>query len=1596
LSVGTPVVWGQADARAAFEAGKTAYQAGDFAKAKEQFLAASQTDAKNAEAFLWLGKAQYQLGAIEEAINAWTNTLKLAPEEPYAQRMLAALRGELGQVENRLALVDVLLAERLYPQALLVAGKMTEEKGLTDGQRVRGMIQKAEALLGTGAADGVPAIVHEIVVKYPKLAEPGRAGLLLGQAYLRVKPDHVEQGLAMLKKVMAEQAGTAAAKAAEYELLVHELGKGITVERVEALVKWLEREGPQTRPAGVVAGFDLLALRVRDGRLRLVEAQRALAGQDKVLTAALNARILAVLDPVGPGWSEVAWKQVDLLDAEAEKEMRENLRMGRGEENAKIGDKQQQLIGVLGRIVLANADDAARAIERLSKHLEPWIVVGQYPVAEEALVQLGKALPAKEQTRVRLAVIGLWVRQVASEHERLLAANLAPPRQLDPRMAKAALELYALHRGMSEQDPLLGSVRGQWDAIVDHYKRLDYFDVAQAAILAKAAPAAALADAHAQIQFARLLEEQARRELAQVLQQHDGAKKLTLTPAWRAAVEAYQKLINDYPTSLEVDRAVDGVFNIARTFEQHQAYDVAADVYRGFVFFGAKQKVLIQATPATPSPVERADFAVAAALDAKAVAALNKLTAERKPDTPPLAKISDEFVAAVAAYKDFLRNRPNSPLMGAAIGKVMAIAQEYAQVDAWDVADGVLGDLAASGLALWHPERIEFARAVCVLGKGVPDHAREVLKALIQGTIRTSGEGMDFGAVAAGGRVTTRPLDRFVGRGMGGMGMGGYGGGYGGDGGLPAAKPSLPTELSAQASDELRQADLSALAAITQHESRRAAQVAAIRDKDLFANAVNAPAMQQGMQQRAEKVAVMPVLSDAEIARLEGVFDAAYKAFKAIGEKYPTTITARQARGEMLVMVTHWRSLQQWQRAAALAQRMLADHPTDLQLPQIRLQIARDYLSWAAVPTPRVESKQAMLAEVVGRFEKAREELNKIVTEFTDQRDLKQLAQWDIATSYLNQARVVDTFSPTLARGQYVRAARELQRVARTFVDHPSIGTVPNLLWQIGSELAARSYWEEAIIVWTDLINFDPTHDLARQAAPQIAATYQTGLGRPLRAVESYVEINFARGGDDPASQNAIFQIGSQLKEQKRWVEALSVLETFVDSFPRNANAGQALTMVGQIHQANEAWPDAITAYKRVINEYPAGNWVQEAKWAIAECTINLSQWREAMSAYETYVAAFPQDPKVAEANRRIGVLKDLARYQVLVDEQGQRKSFDAQFQIASIIQTQLANPQKAIIEYRKVVTNWPQSHLADDALYAIGVLYLERGETDKARQSLQAMASQYPDSNLTDDALLMVGKSFEDESARLAGLTRGATQQLALEQAQKDAYRNVQQLRSEARSVSSSRIMELKKGGQGAKAEIEEANVAAGNLAWSGANFEMAVNKARQDVETLTAVQLADRQDKINAALRKAVEAYGNASKVPGADKAGDALLRMAVIYDEQLKDSQAALATWQEIVRQFSGTAVAEEASWRIAQYHDRAGQWAEAVEAYKAFLRNYRRSPKAGQAQFNVAEGYEHLNKWVEAMDAYTNYITTFAEGPLVPKAKEQINWIKTYRL
>ena len=1107
----------------------------------------------------------------------------------------------------------------------------------------------------------------------------------------------------------------------------------------------------------VADGSQPEAVKVADATIAAIVAELTAlkAPTAASLPAQVQARRLAVLHKGSDAWGLAMRRRAELLTSEANRVFQQNIDERRIDANAEVSKPQQALIDTLRELAAALPAQAPTALSQLQAAMAVPLSSQHYDLVISAYEALQPALPAAQQFDSRSAQLRLLIQQVADRDSIAMQRGLKIEPQLDPLMKKALLGAYELQRDLEEGDSRLAQARAVLTGVTAYYRELEMFDVVEEALKVRAEKAVPTADRYAQYMLAGLHFDRAKREQTQQLKDFRGRELIKFTPAFAAAEAAYQKFINDHPDDARADAAVGQLFEIARLFQQHQRDDIAAEVYARLEEFAAGQPQLNQVPVGRMTVAERAALANAIAWHQHASRDLERTLSSQAADAPPPAELSPQYLKALAAFAGAVERHPDSPLLTTAFARTLLIGTEYADHGAWDVADGVYAGILAQKLPLRHPERIEFARALCQLGKVMPAHSRAILTTF-----------------AEGNKLQIDDADRVK---LAGNRPGGSIGGEQGQGegsgqvpakdddprdGVPSPATSKPTGLPALTVEQILEARQEAelLAAVQQQQGQQAAQIAQLRDAAIqfrFARLDN-------QSEEAPTRLVSTVISDAELDRQQKVLDKAYTMLQALRTRYPQTAVAAQSRAEILIIIGHWRKLSKWKRSADLALRYLQDNPKDADLPSIRQEVARDYLAWAAAGVDEKGSKQELLDIVNRRHAQAREELADIVKNFPDNDALRQQAQWDVANSFLTQARVIAMLSPTLARGQYVRSANELMRVARAYHDHPKIGEVPQMLWSISNELSSRKHFDEAISVWNSLANNYPLHSLGQQAALQIARTYQT-QNKPLRAVEAYVELNFARGGDDTAMQDAIYQLATQLKNQKRWVEALHALETFVDSFPTHANAGQALTMIGQIHQANEVWEDAIAAYDRVIIDYPDGEWVKEARWSIAECTINLSRWRDAIDSYDKFADAYQGDDQSKQAVVRIEILKDLERYQRVVDEEGQRKSFDAQYQIGEIVRSKLANNVKAIIEFRKVATTWPESHLADDALYQVGVTYLTLGETEQARKALLAAAEKYPTSPLADDALLKIGQSYQQEAAKYAlgdtGFFRGGSE---------------------------------------------------------------------------------------------------------------------------------------------------------------------------------------------------------------------------------------------
>ena len=230
----------QADAQKAYQEAKAAYQAGNFVEARNKALQASQTDPQNAEVLLLLGQAHYQLGELDEAIAAWQRTLKLAPEEPYAERMLDVLRAERVEVDARIELVEALARERLFEAATRECHGLLAEEAITGAQRARIMLMQADMHLRQGKPiPGSREMLERLRVLYPDEADTVGLSLLSGRIKLRGGGGSTAEGVAELKAIVADHRGTPAAATAQYELIAFDRQDGADTAWAEAMAQWI-------------------------------------------------------------------------------------------------------------------------------------------------------------------------------------------------------------------------------------------------------------------------------------------------------------------------------------------------------------------------------------------------------------------------------------------------------------------------------------------------------------------------------------------------------------------------------------------------------------------------------------------------------------------------------------------------------------------------------------------------------------------------------------------------------------------------------------------------------------------------------------------------------------------------------------------------------------------------------------------------------------------------------------------------------------------------------------------------------------------------------------------------------------------------------------------------------------------------------------------------------------------------------------------------------------------------------------------------------------------------------------------------------------
>ncbi len=170
------------------------------------------------------------------------------------------------------------------------------------------------------------------------------------------------------------------------------------------------------------------------------------------------------------------------------------------------------------------------------------------------------------------------------------------------------------------------------------------------------------------------------------------------------------------------------------------------------------------------------------------------------------------------------------------------------------------------------------------------------------------------------------------------------------------------------------------------------------------------------------------------------------------------------------------------------------------------------------------------------------------------------------------------------------------------------------------------------------------------------------------------------------------------------------VLAELVDPLAGTDVADNILLAMAQL--AEEDFGDderALAHYDRIISEYKDGGLYDEALWHAARLARALGDPRGAVRRLRTLLAT-------REVSFHVG-----SYFSVWLD--------NAQLELGIILRDDLHDPKSAIAAFKRLLRDYPDSILKDDAVFETAVAWKAAGQPDRACQALAELRKKWPES---------------------------------------------------------------------------------------------------------------------------------------------------------------------------------------------------------------------------------------------------------------------------
>jgi len=187
----------------------------------------------------------------------------------------------------------------------------------------------------------------------------------------------------------------------------------------------------------------------------------------------------------------------------------------------------------------------------------------------------------------------------------------------------------------------------------------------------------------------------------------------------------------------------------------------------------------------------------------------------------------------------------------------------------------------------------------------------------------------------------------------------------------------------------------------------------------------------------------------------------------------------------------------------------------------------------------------------------------------------------------------------------------------------------------------------------------------------------------------------------------------------------------------------------------NNQYREAVRVFLQVVDRYPDSEEAETALLRVGETfMLNLSNHEKAIEYFTRLTIDYPNSDKALMALESMAdlyekSLKDYDRaiiqYQKLMDSPRLADKDRFQFAIARCFYHK-GSYEQAILEYRTLIDNFPNSDLVSEAWYQIGNCYFVMNNCDKAINQYNKTLENFPGTKRRNDILFSVGVCLEEK----------------------------------------------------------------------------------------------------------------------------------------------------------------------------------------------------------------------------------------------------------